>query len=431
MRSTPALDIGLAALCAEAVGIMEATVAATTEYLKTRQQFGQPIGRFQACSTAWPTCCCTEQARSMSYLAAMHCTNEDTAARRQRTLSAAKVTIGQACRFIAQNAVQLHGGMGMTDELILSHWFKRLTAIEMTFRRHRFPPAALRREPVVGKRAPHDGCARLRPAAALRRRDRRARHAAGRRPGPPRHRRRRRGRRDAAERPGLSSTSSRAAASPAPITARSTGTSSATKPASSSPTAAPRCCSSSPTCWPPSTARFRRECSVITVIVPDEDRPITSTPGSPAQAPYAGPPRTPRGHMAYTSGTTGRPKGVRRLPLSAEQQALSAQVAKEALGIYPGVRSLVSAPLYHSAPSSFAQQSLLQGFTVRAGGKVRRRSDAGADRAPPHRHRVPGAGDVRAPACACRRKCARATTCPRSASSPRPDRPARPRSRTP
>ncbi|MCM2308944.1 MAG: AMP-binding protein [Sulfuritalea sp.] len=80
-----------------------------------------------------------------------------------------------------------------------------------------------------------------------------------------------------------------------------------------------------------------------------------------AQAPYAGAPRTPRGHMAYTSGTTGRPKGVRRLPPTAEQQALAAQVVNEALGIYPGVRSLVSAPLYHSAPSSFAQQSLLQG----------------------------------------------------------------------
>ena len=80
-----------------------------------------------------------------------------------------------------------------------------------------------------------------------------------------------------------------------------------------------------------------------------------------AQAAYAGPPRTPRGHMAYTSGTTGRPKGVRRLPPTPEQQVLAAQVAKEALGIYPGVRALVSAPLYHSAPSSFAQQSLLQG----------------------------------------------------------------------
>ncbi|WP_310448814.1 acyl-CoA dehydrogenase [Sulfuritalea sp.] len=128
-----ALDIGLAALCAEAVGIMDATITATTDYLKTRQQFGQPIGRFQALQHRMADMLLhLEQARSMSYLAAMHCTDEDTAAR-QRTLSAAKVTIGQACRFIAQNAVQLHGGMGMSDELILSHWFKRLTVIEMTF----------------------------------------------------------------------------------------------------------------------------------------------------------------------------------------------------------------------------------------------------------------------------------------------------------
>ncbi|OHC64825.1 MAG: hypothetical protein A2045_00610 [Rhodocyclales bacterium GWA2_65_20] len=128
-----ALDIGLAALCFEAVGIMEATVAATTEYLKTRRQFGQPIGRFQALQHRMADMLIhLEQARSMNYLAAMHCTNEDKAARR-RTLSAAKVTIGQACRFIGQNAVQLHGGMGMTDELMLSHWFKRLTVIEMAF----------------------------------------------------------------------------------------------------------------------------------------------------------------------------------------------------------------------------------------------------------------------------------------------------------
>lgn len=128
-----ALDIGLAALCAEAVGIMDATIAATTDYLKTRQQFGQPIGRFQALQHRMADMLLhLEQARSMSYLAAMHCTDRNQAAR-QRTLSAAKVTIGQACRFIAQNAVQLHGGMGMTDELILSHWFKRLTAIEMSF----------------------------------------------------------------------------------------------------------------------------------------------------------------------------------------------------------------------------------------------------------------------------------------------------------
>ncbi len=73
-----------------------------------------------------------EQARSMSYLAARRCT-EAAKNSRQHALSAAKVTIGQACRHIAQNAVQLHGAMGMTDELIVSHWFKRLTAIEMNF----------------------------------------------------------------------------------------------------------------------------------------------------------------------------------------------------------------------------------------------------------------------------------------------------------
>ena len=126
-------DLGLAALCAEGVGLMEALNAATLDYLKTRQQFGQPIGRFQALQHRMADMLLhQEQARSMSYLAALHCTDKDQASR-QRTLSAAKVTVGQACRFIAQNAVQLHGGMGMTDELMLSHWFKRLTAIEMSF----------------------------------------------------------------------------------------------------------------------------------------------------------------------------------------------------------------------------------------------------------------------------------------------------------
>jgi long-chain acyl-CoA synthetase len=103
-----------------------------------------------------------------------------------------------------------------------------------------------------------------------------------------------------------------------------------------------------------------------------------------AQAPYAGAARTPRGHMAYTSGTTGRPKGVRRQPLTPEQQALSAQVTKEALGLYPGVRSLLSAPLYHSAPSSFAQQSLLQGSLF----VLEEKFDAEATLALIERHRI-------------------------------------------
>ncbi len=127
---TRALDIGLAALCAESVGVMQAMVDATVDYLKTRQQFGQPIGRFQSLQhRAADMLLHLEQARSMSLLAAMRCTGDD-AAERGRTMSAAKVVVGQAGRFVAQQAVQLHGGIGMTDELVLSHWFKRLLAFD-------------------------------------------------------------------------------------------------------------------------------------------------------------------------------------------------------------------------------------------------------------------------------------------------------------
>ena len=128
-----ALDVGLAAVCAEAVSIMQALVRATVEYLNTRQQFGQPIGRFQALQHRVADMTVhLEQARSMSYLAAMRCASADLEERR-RALSAAKVVIAEAARFVGQQAVQLHGGMGMTDELKVSHWFKRLTAIEILF----------------------------------------------------------------------------------------------------------------------------------------------------------------------------------------------------------------------------------------------------------------------------------------------------------
>ncbi|WP_119155117.1 acyl-CoA dehydrogenase family protein [Caldimonas tepidiphila] len=128
-----ALGIGLAALCAEAVGVMQATVDATVEYLKTRQQFGRPIGSFQALQHRTADMLLhLEQARSMSLLAAMRCTSADDAGRRM-ALSAAKVVVGQAARFVSQQAVQLHGGMGMTDELVVSHWFKRLLAVELAF----------------------------------------------------------------------------------------------------------------------------------------------------------------------------------------------------------------------------------------------------------------------------------------------------------
>jgi alkylation response protein AidB-like acyl-CoA dehydrogenase len=128
-----ALDIGLAALCADAVGVMQALVDATVEYVRMRQQFGQPIGRFQALQHRIAEMLIhLEQARSMSYLAALRCTAEDVGERR-RALSAAKAVVGQSSRFVGQQSVQLHGGMGMTDELKVSHWFKRLTAAQLMF----------------------------------------------------------------------------------------------------------------------------------------------------------------------------------------------------------------------------------------------------------------------------------------------------------
>ena len=128
-----ALDIGLAALCAEAVGVMQALVDATVQYVQSRQQFGQPIGRFQALQHRIADMVIhLEQARSMSYLAALRCADANVAERR-KALSAAKTVVGQAARYTGQQAVQLHGGMGMTDELIVSHWFKRLTAADLMF----------------------------------------------------------------------------------------------------------------------------------------------------------------------------------------------------------------------------------------------------------------------------------------------------------
>jgi alkylation response protein AidB-like acyl-CoA dehydrogenase len=128
-----ALDIGLAALCADAVGVMQAMVDATVEYVRVRQQFGQPIGRFQALQHRIADMLIhLEQARSMSYLAALRCTAKDVGERR-RALSAAKAVIGQAGRFVGQQSVQLHGGMGMTDELKISHLFKRLSAAQIMF----------------------------------------------------------------------------------------------------------------------------------------------------------------------------------------------------------------------------------------------------------------------------------------------------------
>jgi pimeloyl-CoA dehydrogenase small subunit len=125
-------DIGIAALCAEAVGAMQSLNTATLEYLKTRQQFGVPIGRFQALQHRMVDMVIhAEMAKSMACLAAVKCLSENVAERR-RACSAAKAQIGQAGRYIGQQAIQLHGGMGMTNELNVGHYFKRLTMIDAT-----------------------------------------------------------------------------------------------------------------------------------------------------------------------------------------------------------------------------------------------------------------------------------------------------------
>jgi alkylation response protein AidB-like acyl-CoA dehydrogenase len=127
-----AADYGATLLCAEAVGAMDALNGATLEYLKTRQQFGVPIGKFQALQHRMAEMFMqTEQARSMATLAAVKVASTDVNERR-RTVSAAKARIGQSLKYVGQQAVQLHGGMGVTNELPAAHHFKRLTMIEVT-----------------------------------------------------------------------------------------------------------------------------------------------------------------------------------------------------------------------------------------------------------------------------------------------------------
>jgi alkylation response protein AidB-like acyl-CoA dehydrogenase len=127
-----ATDHGIALLCAEALGVMEALTEATLAYLKTRQQFGVPIGKFQVLQHRMAEMFIQlEQARSMTLLAAVHA-GTDSAPERRRVISAAKARLGEAMRYIGQQAVQLHGGMGVTNELPAAHYFKRLSTIELT-----------------------------------------------------------------------------------------------------------------------------------------------------------------------------------------------------------------------------------------------------------------------------------------------------------
>jgi alkylation response protein AidB-like acyl-CoA dehydrogenase len=127
-----AVDIGIAALCAEAVGVMDKTLAATLEYMNTRKQFGVAIATFQALRHRVADMKMQlELARSMSYYASLKLNAP--ADERRRAMARAKVQLGQSMRFVGQQAVQLHGGIGMTNELIVSHYFKKLTQLEMTF----------------------------------------------------------------------------------------------------------------------------------------------------------------------------------------------------------------------------------------------------------------------------------------------------------
>jgi alkylation response protein AidB-like acyl-CoA dehydrogenase len=127
------VDYATALLCAEAVGAIRYANEATLAYLKSRRQFGVPIGSFQVLQHRMVDMFISyEQARSMACLA---CVKVDTAdaAERQRAVSAAKIRIAEACRHVSQDAVQLHGGMGMTEELKISHTFRRLTMIAQAF----------------------------------------------------------------------------------------------------------------------------------------------------------------------------------------------------------------------------------------------------------------------------------------------------------
>lgn len=128
-----AWDRGAAAVCVEAVAAMTALRELTLDYIRTREQFGQPIGRFQALQhRAVDMHMSVELARSMALLA-VSAVDETDAAVRSRQISAAKHAISVACRDVGQSAVQLHGGIALTDEYAAGHYFKRLTMIERLF----------------------------------------------------------------------------------------------------------------------------------------------------------------------------------------------------------------------------------------------------------------------------------------------------------
>ena len=128
----------VAALCAEAVGAMDAIVRGAAEYLKTRKQFGRPIGTFQVLQHQLADMVIAlEEARSMAYAATLRLDEPD-ALLRAKTISGAKHVVGRNGRLIGQRGIQLHGGMGMTEEMDVGHYFKRLTVIDLTFGDHAY-----------------------------------------------------------------------------------------------------------------------------------------------------------------------------------------------------------------------------------------------------------------------------------------------------
>jgi len=125
------MDEAIAATCAEACGVFRRLQDGTVEYTKQRKQFGQPISQFQVLQHRMVDMFIQlEQSISLTYLATIRLAED---AERAKAVAAAKVQIGKAARFIGQNAIQLHGGMGMTDELAIGHYFKRATMIENAF----------------------------------------------------------------------------------------------------------------------------------------------------------------------------------------------------------------------------------------------------------------------------------------------------------
>ena len=127
-----AVDIGIAATCAEAVGVMDKALAITVDYMNTRKQFGVAIASFQALRHRVADMKMQlELARSMSYYASLKLNAP--APERRAAMARAKVQLGTSMRYVGQQSVQLHGGIGVTDEYIVSHYFKKLTQLDMTF----------------------------------------------------------------------------------------------------------------------------------------------------------------------------------------------------------------------------------------------------------------------------------------------------------